>query len=143
MELTDILKRKKIKFIEVAKWGICLRKQWEDNFANHLNLEEKKAIYLYNDDGACGYLWHLFSYKKRNCFEGEEAEQAFNDEQKISCYVFYQHIDDVLILDRAEMFNANDLVNESDIYILDKEFKWTYVKIHETGWCGPYFSRRV
>lgn len=24
----------------------------------------------------------------------------------------------------------------------NKEFNWTYVRTHETEWCGPYFSRR-
>lgn len=142
MELIDILKSKKVKVIERQKWGAFLRKQWEDNFASHMSATEKKAIYLYDTDGFCGYLWHLFSYEKRDCLKGEEAEQAFNDEYKNSCYIFYQHTDDTLILEEAAVFNANDLLNETDVYVVDKEFSWTYVKTHETGWCGPYFSRR-
>ena len=57
MEIIDILKSKKVEVTEIPKWGTFLRKQWEDNFANHICLKEKKAIYLYD-----GYLWHLFSY---------------------------------------------------------------------------------
>ena len=84
----------------------------------------------------------MFSYRKRQCLTGEEAEQAFNNENKKSCYIFYQHINDVLILENADGFNANDLMEESDVYVVDKDFNWTYVKTHEDGWLGPYFSRR-
>jgi hypothetical protein len=142
MDIIDILKSKKVKVTEIPKWGSYLRKQWEDNFANHMSIEEKEAIYLYDDDGACGYLWHIFSYGKRDCLQGEEAEQVFNDESKNACYIFYQHTDDALILEEADALSANDLLDESDIYVVDKEFNWTYVKTHETRWCGPYFCRR-
>jgi len=142
MNIVDILKSKKIKVLEIPKWGAFLRKQWEDNFANHLSIREKNAIYLYDDDGSCGYLWHLFSYEKRACLKGEEAEQAFNDETKNSCYIFYQQTDNALIIEEATAFHANNLMYESDVYIVDKEFNWTYVRTHENGCCGPYFSRR-
>lgn len=138
MEIPNILKNKKIKITEIPKWGTFLRKQWEDNFANHLSFEEKKDIYLWN----YGFLWHLFSYEKKDCLQGQEAEKAFNNEQKDSCYVFWQHTDYALILENADSLNANDLEDECDIYVVDKEFNWTYVRTHETGLCGPYFSRR-
>jgi len=40
------------------------------------------------------------------------------------------------------MFNTDDLTDETniDMYIVDKQFRWTFVITHETGWCGPYFS---
>lgn len=47
-----------------------------------------------------------------------------------------------MILEDAAAFDSNDLLEESDVYVVDKEFNWTYVKTHETGWCGPYFSRK-
>ena len=31
---------------------------------------------------ACGYLWHIFSYEKKKCLEGEEAENTFHNEMK-------------------------------------------------------------
>ena len=105
MEIPNILKNKKIKITEIPKWGTFLRKQWEDNFANHLSFEEKKDIYLWN----YGFLWHLFSYEKKDCLQGQEAEKVFNNEQKDSCYVFWQHTDYALILENADSLNANDL----------------------------------
>lgn len=139
MELVNILRNKKIKVIEIPKWGAFLRKQWEDSFANHLSPSEKKEIFL-NDSG--GYLWHLFSYEKRACLQGEEANKAFNSMPKNSCYVFYQRTNEALILDGAFSFSVGDLLEETDIYIVDKEFNWTYIKTHETGYLGPYFSLR-
>jgi len=70
---------------------------------------------------------------------GEEAEKTFNNEHKSACYIFYQHNNDALILEAADALDANDLKDESDVYVVDKEFNWTYVNTHETGWCGPYF----
>jgi len=139
VELARILRDKNIKVIEIPKWGSFLRKQWEENFANHLTSDEKKHIFL-NDSG--GYLWHLFSYEKRVCLKGEEANKAFNNIPKVSCYVFYQRTNDALIVESASSFNVDDLNEESDIYIVDKEFNWTYIKTHEKGYLGPYFSMR-
>ena len=136
------LKKKKIKVIEIPKWGTYLRKKWEDEFVSHLNEAEKKAIYLYDEDGACGYLWHVFSYEKRVRLQEEQADTALNREHKKSCFVFYQHSDDALILENARALRAEDFEDEEDVYVVDKEFNWTYVRTHETGWCGPYFSRK-
>lgn len=139
MELVNILRNKNIKVTELHKWGAFLRKQWEDNFANHISTNEKKDIFLKD---SCGYLWHLFSYEKRTCLQGEEANKAFNSIPKDSCYVFYQRSNRALLLESASSFSADDLMEELDIYIVDKEFNWTYIKTHETGYLGPYFSLR-
>lgn len=142
IDLVTLLKKKKVKVIEIPKWGTYLRKQWEDIFVNHLSDKEKKSIYLYDEDGCCGYLWHVFSYEKRKYLKEEQADTAFKKESKQACYVFYQHLDDAYILEKASSLTAEDFVNEEDVYVVDKEFNWTYVRTHETGWCGPYFSRK-
>lgn len=141
MQIIDALRKKKVKVVEVPKWGGYLRQQWEDSFVGHMSLLEKKEIFMYDEDGACGYLWHVFSYEKRECLKGQQADQAFNAVRKKDCYVFYQHSDDVLILEEAAALEADDLFAESDVYVTDRELTWTYVKTHETGWCGPYFSQ--
>ena len=98
----------------------------------------KKRDHIYLDE----FLWHVFSYDKRNCLQEEQADIAFNRESKKSCYVFYQHSDDAFILENATALTADDLISEEDIYVVDKEFSWTYVRTHETGLCGPYFCRK-
>lgn len=142
MDLVSLLRRKKVKVIEIAKWGTYLRKRWEDEFVQHLSEEEKEAIYLHNDGGLCGYLWHVFSYEKRDCLQEDKADLALNREPKGSCFVFYQHSDEAFILENAKVVIASDFLEEEDVYVVDKEFNWTYVRTHETGLCGPYFSRK-
>ncbi|MEI5908470.1 DUF4275 family protein [Bacillus spongiae] len=140
MNLLDTLISKKIKTREIPKWGTYLRRQWENEFANHLSDEEKKSIHLYDEDGVCGYLWHIFSYEKKESLKNKSAELAFDRELKEFCYVFYQSTNDALIVENASSLRAIDLINEEDIYITNKTFDWTFVITHETGWCGPYFS---
>jgi len=111
MELIDFLRIKKVMVKEIPAWGVYLRKRWEDEFANHLSLEEKKSIYLYDTAYACGYLWHLFSYEKKDSLKEEQAEKAFNHAFKKDCYVFYQHSDFAFILENAQMLTADDLVD--------------------------------
>ncbi|WP_428912480.1 DUF4275 family protein [Niallia sp. Krafla_26] len=136
VDLISLLANKKVKVTEIPKWGTYLRKKWEDHFANHLDLHEKKSIYL------DGFLWHVFSYEKREYLQKEKADLAFNNESKKSCYVFYQHSDEAFILENATGLAADDFLNEEDVYVVDKEFNWTYVRTHETGWFGPYFCRK-
>ncbi|MDD1369981.1 DUF4275 family protein, partial [Bacillus sp. MHSD17] len=76
------------------------------------------------------------------------AENAFHNEVKKDCYIFYQHCDDVLLIKDASLLHLNDILCETDdmykgdIYIVGKEFTWTFVKTHEHRWCGPYFTKR-
>jgi hypothetical protein len=67
MDIVASLNNRKVRLKEIHKWEVYLRKQWENNFAGHLTADDKKAIYL-----SSGYLWHLFSYNKRECLVGGE-----------------------------------------------------------------------
>ncbi|HFJ9405333.1 TPA: DUF4275 family protein [Bacillus paranthracis] len=141
MEFLDVLRKKNMKVREFRNWGVYFRKCWEDNFANHLSDEEKEDIFLYGDKYGCGYLWHIFSYEKKKCLEGKEAENTFHNEGKKECYIFYQHCDDVLLIKDASLLSMDDMY-KGDIYIVDREFTWTFVKTHEHRWCGPYFAKK-
>ena len=127
----------------LPKWGAYLRNEWENNFAKHLTQEEKDSIYLNNKEGYCGYLWHLFSYEKKGCVIGGEALKSFDNQTKSVCYIFEQHSDYALILENASEIKACDIPNGIDIYVVDKEFNWTFIKTHEADWCGPYFSKNI
>ncbi|MDK7489926.1 DUF4275 family protein [Bacillus paranthracis] len=141
MEFLDVLRKKNMKVREFRNWGVYFRKRWEDNFENHLSDEEKEDIFLYGDKYRCGYLWHIFSYEKKKCLEGKEAENTFHNEGKKECYIFYQHCDDVLLIKDASLLSMDDMY-KGDIYIVDKDFTWTFVKTHEHRWCGPYFAKK-
>ncbi|MDQ0897465.1 DUF4275 family protein [Paenibacillus sp. V4I7] len=142
MNLLDSLKEKKVKVQQIPNLGPHLRKHWENNFANHLSENEKKSIYLYDNEGYCGYLWHLFSYKKRESFQRQDANKTFDNIEKHTCYVFYQHSDDALLIEELSELTADEFINAADVYVVDIKFNWTYVITHETGMCGPYFSYR-
>ena len=36
---------------------------------------------------------------------------------------------------------ANDLDKNVDVYVVAKDFSWTYVQTHEDS-CGPYYSEK-
>ncbi|CAH0344256.1 hypothetical protein BCI9360_00499 [Bacillus sp. CECT 9360] len=119
--------------------GEDLRKQWKQCFTKSISKSVKKNIYFDQ------FLWHIFSYEIIQCLENEEAIEAFNKEHKKDCYVFYQNIDDVLMLNNAKEIKPHDFISEpqafySDIYIVNKDFTWTYVLTHEK-YCGPYFYK--
>ncbi|WP_338081080.1 DUF4275 family protein [Clostridium tetanomorphum] len=92
-----------------------------------------------NDIHIDQYLWHIFSYKRLNCLEGEEADARLISIKKKSLYVFFNNEKTCYELRNAMNFHPDDIRYYTDIYVTDKDFSWTYVITHETGSCGPYF----
>ncbi|MGO4371237.1 DUF4275 family protein [Paenibacillus sp. 2TAB19] len=112
-----------------------LRDRWEWLFARGIDQTFKKEIYLEQ------YLWHLFSYKKLSGLAEAEAEDAFHTQDKGECYLFYQNRDHVLYIADASRLTADLLRMEQDVYVVDRDFRWTYVNTHESD-LGPYFYLR-
>ena len=137
--LIEQLQHNNIQFKEIPHWGIYFRKRWEDAFVHHLNQSEKEKIHLYGDRYSCGYLWHVFSYKRRLHLVQTAASEAFDAKKKTKCYVFYQHLSDVLYIEQASALKASHFAQEEDVYVVDVNFTWTYVVTHGSD-CGPYFS---
>jgi hypothetical protein len=146
MDLYHKLKSKKILVNKTDDYGYHLRKKWEESFAQHLSPVEKKQIHLHSYSGASGFLWHVFSYEKRKCDKEEQAELAFEKQYKDTCLIFFQHSDDVLLVEEAYDLKAKDLLlsdgEYADLYVVDQEFSWTYVVTHERGWIGPFFCKK-
>lgn len=145
MDVVDRLKRKGVKVRELIGWGSYLRNEWENRFAGNLSGAEKKEIYIRSNTGPSGYLWHVFSFEKVPHLKEAEAERTFNQLHKKTCFVFYQHTDYALLIENAGSIQAADFKdkedwNFEDVYVVDKDFSWTYADTHETGYCGPYFS---
>ena len=90
------------------------------------------------------HLWHLFTWGNVACFEGDEARKAFDDLQYTEAIRFYDgysnHIDDVSYVDKITAKSV-DKDKNSDVYIVAKDYSWTYVRTHEDG-LGPYFCMR-
>ncbi|RTQ87630.1 DUF4275 family protein [Lysinibacillus telephonicus] len=132
---------KELKVVEIPKWGTYLREQWRESFARHLTNAEQKLI------GMDGFLWHLCSWEKVKCFEKDEAIAAFNKQSKFKCTIFYQFIDEAYLLENAKTLTVEELpydkydMDYCDIYIMDWNYKWTFIITHESD-LGPYFIQK-
>ena len=122
-----------------------IRNKWIEIFAGNLTERERKEISMDN------HLWYGFNSEKKDYLEGEDAVEAFNNLRKKGYYVFfdYDRYDDEDLFGYEnkvfEVFGWNKMKAEDfscdDIYIVDKEFTWTYVYTHEGFWYGPYFCK--
>ena len=91
------------------------------------------------------HLWHLFSWELVPCVEEEDARRAFDKLHYTEAIKFHDgysgHIQDVSLIGKV---SAQQIENESkdggsiDVYVVAKDFSWTYVSTHEIGDCGPY-----
>ena len=89
----------------------------------------------------CNFLWHIFTWCEVPCLEGDEARAAFDAleySEAIKAYGGYsKKVKSTAIVGKL---SAEDVDNDPgrDVYIVGKDYSWTYVRTHE-GFCGPYF----
>jgi hypothetical protein len=139
MEQIDLLIDKGISVTVLENKGQELRKRWGETFAKAISKNQKRQIYY----GNC--LWHVFSYDVLSCKKGQKASKAFNLSMKGECYIFYQEYKNALLLEKTSNLTSEDIKNEiegyiHDVYVVDKDFSWTYIQTHEDD-CGPYFYK--
>ena len=100
-------------------------------FFNNLTEKEKSDIRFEQ------YIWHAFSYDKVQSKKGSEAIDALRQHNENDVYVIFQSNENVLEernITYEQIYN-NVLENNiwtTDCYIIDKNFKWTFVLTHET-----------
>lgn len=86
------------------------------------------------------HLWHLFTWGNVSCLSGDEARNAFDVLQYTEAIRFYDgysnHIDKASVIEKLSA-NRVDEDKSSDVYIVAKDFSWTYVRTHECD-LGPY-----
>lgn len=86
------------------------------------------------------HLWHLFTWGNVLCLKGDEARKAFDDLQYTEAVRFYDgysnNIEDVSVIEKISAIKI-DKDKKSDVYIVAKDFSWTYVRTHEFD-LGPY-----
>lgn len=119
-----------------------LIKKWLDAFGKDVDADimEKWVTAEYN------YLWHIFTWGNALCLEGDEARQAFDElcyDEAIKFYDGYSNkISDISIVNKI---SAKSLDEEKgwDVFIVAKDFSWTYVRTHERDMCGPYFAGKT
>ena len=117
-----------------------LTKKWLKVFGRNV---DKKLL----DEHVTSYgnlLWHLFTWGEVPCLQGDDAKAAFDDLQYEEVIRFYDgyanHIEKVCVINKVSAKYV-DKDKASDVYIVAKDFSWTYVRTHEEGVCGPYFCR--
>ena len=99
----------------------------------------------------CGhYIWHVFSFEllpAEDYLEGDEAEAAYESlsvkERENALFIkpFAGKKPETFSLKYGDS-GAERLNRLTEIYVAAKDFSWTYIKTHETDWCGPYFCRK-
>jgi hypothetical protein len=82
MEQIDLLKDKGILVTELKNKRNELRNQWEEAFTKQLSKSQKRKIYFHQ------HLWHVLSFNKIPCLEGQKAKDAFDKNKKDTCYIF-------------------------------------------------------
>ena len=86
------------------------------------------------------HLWHLFTLGNVTCISGDEAKKLFDALEYKVAIRFYDgysnHIDKITVV---EKFSSKEVDKDkhSDVYIVAKDFSWTYIRTHEFG-LGPY-----
>lgn len=121
----------------LAEEGKAIADRWLDVFsagADPKLLEEEARV-----TGGCVYCWHIFSWAKAPCLEGEEARRAFDALDYDEAYFFgdwFLHVETIGKTTAAQLD-----AGPSDVYVVDKDFRWTYAHTHEDGLLGPYFCQ--
>lgn len=128
-----------VKYTEMA--DDALIKKWLSVFGKAVDKEiMKEHVTSYGN-----HLWHLFTWGEVPCLKEDEARKAFDElpyDEAIRFYNGYAgHIENVSVIEKITA-KAVEKDRESDVYIVAKDFSWTYVRTHEQGLCGPYLCKR-
>lgn len=87
------------------------------------------------------FLWHIFTWGNVPCLQREKARKAFDELQYTQairfCSGYSGEIEDVALIGKVSAQDIDDDCTD-DVYIVAKDFSWTYVRTHEIEQCGPY-----
>ena len=94
------------------------------------------------------HLWHIFTWCNVPCIKGDEARLVFDSLNYAEAYRFTGgYSSKIKNGGSIGKISALDVDNDpaKDIYIVAKDYSWTYVRTHEKGVCGPYlcFNRNT
>ena len=115
-------------------------KKWLNSFASNITASDIKKYVVSTGD----YIWHIFSWElldEHKYLNGEEAKKAYDKEDKSDAIYIEWFEDDETKDITWELSSAKALDKLVEVYVVAKDFSWTYIKTHEGNLCGPYFMK--
>ncbi len=88
-------------------------------------------------------IWHVFSWNltdKKKYSVGEAAKSAFNKEDKEGALYLDWFQDEPCKTITRDLDCAGAFDNFVEVYVVAKDWSWTYIKTHEPDF-GPYFMK--
>jgi hypothetical protein len=138
--LFAFLQKNSIYFEELTPQEVeCFKLEWFDKFVPVDKREEARKCYCFDNDGCCGYLWHVFSYEILNCHTKYVANEQFDNTEKHEAILLLNIDETAYRIKDTSKLTAKDFEILYDAILTDCDFNWTYVKTHEELQCGPYF----
>lgn len=118
--------------------------QWLRHFASDVPEKDLRQHVL----GRGNYIWHIFSWKllpEGSYLVGNAAREAYDQVDKTDA-VYYEPFQGGEARPVTEAQSCAALLDTrktyTEIYIVGKDFSWTYIKTHEDDLCGPYFYQK-
>ncbi len=114
--------------------------KWLETFGADIPKSDIKKYVIATGD----YIWHIFSWElaeKGRYLTGEEAKKAYDQSDKRGAMYIDWFEDDHTKDMTWDLDKAEALKRFVEVYVVGKDFQWTYIKTHE-GYCGPYFMMR-
>ena len=114
--------------------------KWIQTFASNIPKSDLKKHVVSTGN----LIWHIFSWDlldSQTYFEGEKAKKAYNDIDKRGA-IYIEWFKDDHTKDIHWGLNSSDALDEFvEVYVVAKDFSWTYIKTHESS-LGPYFIKK-
>ena len=114
--------------------------QWLRHFAKSIDKKDIEKCFV-ND-----FIWHIFSYgllAEGSFLAGNDARAAYDEAHKSDC-IFCDMFGQNGVTDKtADIYGSAESIdrNVKELYVVAKDYSWTYIKTHEGDLCGPYFMR--
>ena len=114
--------------------------QWLRHFARNIDHKDIEK-YFVNE-----FIWHIFSYgllEEGTFLFGNAARTEYDIADKSDC-IFCDMYGQNGVIDKMlpEYSSSKEVdLKMSELYVVAKDYSWTYIKTHENDLCGPYFMR--